>query len=151
MAASSIVNDNSNVNYGVGNEIIYNTELLKYNLCGYNDVYILVKSDISVTVTPTTQVAFNNGAPLTKCIRKVDGVTTNDEEDLDLVMSMYNLIEYSSNYSEPTGSLWFYSKDEAINFNVNIANIDDFKSFKYKAKLLETAVAQASQIMLIEF
>ena len=66
-------------------------------------------------------------------------------------MSMYNLIEYSSNYSEPTGSLWFYSKDEAINFNANIANIDDFKSFKYKAKLLETAVAQASQIMLMEF
>ena len=66
-------------------------------------------------------------------------------------MSIYNLIEYSSNYSEPTGSLRFYSKDEATNFNANIANIDDLKSFKYKAKLIETTVAQASQIMLMEF
>ena len=49
---------------------------------------------------------------------------------------MYNLIEYSSNFSETTGSLWFYSKDEATGFNNNFGNTDDFKSFKYKAKLL---------------
>ena len=39
---------------------------------------------------------------------------------------MYNLIEYSSNYSETTGSLWFYFKDEVINFNANIANTDEY-------------------------
>ena len=39
---------------------------------------------------------------------------------------MYNLIEYSSNYSETTKSLWFYSKKEATNFNNDIANTDDF-------------------------
>ena len=49
---------------------------------------------------------------------------------------MYNLIEYSSNYSETTGSLWFYSKDEATNFNADIANHNNFRSFKYKTKLL---------------
>ena len=49
---------------------------------------------------------------------------------------MYNLIEYSSNYSETTVSLWFYSKDEATNFNANIANDNNFKSFKYKTELL---------------
>ena len=49
---------------------------------------------------------------------------------------MYNLIEYSSNYSVATGSLQFYSKDEAADFNVNIINDNRFKSFKYKAKLL---------------
>ena len=47
-------------------------------------------------------------------------------------MPMYNLIVYSSNYSETTGSIWFYSKDEAINFNVSIANDNNFESFKYK-------------------
>ena len=52
------------------------------------------------------------------------------------------MIEYSSNYSETTGSLWFYSKDEATNFNANIANIDNFKFFKYKAKLLRNTEAQ---------
>ena len=46
---------------------------------------------------------------------------------------MYNLIEYSSNYSETTGTLWFYSK---------VANTNNFKSFKYKAKLLGKTVAQ---------
>ena len=55
---------------------------------------------------------------------------------------MYNLIEYSSNYSEGTGSLWFYSKDEAINFNADISNTDEFKVFKCKAKLLGNTAAQ---------
>ena len=58
-------------------------------------------------------------------------------------MPMYNLIEYSSNYSETTGSLWFYSKDNAINIaNADNANDDDFKSFKYKAELLENTSAE---------
>ena len=55
---------------------------------------------------------------------------------------MYNLIEYSLNYSETTGNLWFYSKDEATDFNYNIANTNDFKSFTYKAKLLGNTDAQ---------
>ena len=56
-------------------------------------------------------------------------------------MPMYNPVEYSSNYSEATGSLCVYSKDEATNFNANIANDDNFKSFKYKAKLLGNTAA----------
>ena len=55
---------------------------------------------------------------------------------------MYNLIEYSSNYSKTTGTLWFYSKDEPTNFNANMANSINFKSFEYKAKLLGNTVAK---------
>ena len=55
---------------------------------------------------------------------------------------MHILIEYSSNYSETTRSLCFYSKDEATNFNNNIENIDDFKSLKHKAKLLANTITQ---------
>ena len=51
-------------------------------------------------------------------------------------MPMYNLIEYSSNYSEITESFWFYSKDEATDFINNMAKIDNSKSFKYRVKLL---------------
>ena len=51
-------------------------------------------------------------------------------------MPMYNLLEYSSNYSDETGSLCFYSKDEANNFNADIADDNAFKSFSYKVKLL---------------
>ena len=57
-------------------------------------------------------------------------------------MPMYNLIEYSSRSSETTGSLWFYTKDEATSFNADIANTNNFKSYKYKAKLLGNTVAQ---------
>ena len=49
---------------------------------------------------------------------------------------MYNLVEYSSNYSEITGSLRFHSKNEATYFNADIANDNNFKSFEHKAKLL---------------
>ena len=63
-------------------------------------------------------------------------------------MLMYNLIEYSSNYSEIIGSLWFYSKDEATNFNVDIENTDDFKSFKDKAKLIGNTVAEKANTVL---
>ena len=56
-------------------------------------------------------------------------------------MPIYNLLEYKSNYSETTESLWFYSKDEATNFNADIAN-NNVKSFEYKAKLLGNAVTQ---------
>ena len=72
-----------------------------------------------------------------KCITKIDGTTTYDAEDLDLVMAIYNLIEYSSNCSEKTGSLWFYYKDETNNFNAEIDNTNNFNSFECKTKLLE--------------
>ena len=55
-------------------------------------------------------------------------------------MEIHNLIEYSSNYSETTGCLWFYLKDEATNFNADIANDNNFRSFKYKTKLLENTI-----------
>ena len=126
----NIVNDNSKANYGIGSEIIYNTEVLISILCDYNDFYILVKGNITVTAAPEIKITFKNCAQFTKCITKIDGTALDDDENLDLVMLMYNLIEYSSNYSEKTGNLWFYSKDEATNINNNIANTDDFKSFK---------------------
>ena len=67
-------------------------------------------------------------------------------EDLDFVTPVHNLIEYSSNYSETTGSLWFYSKDEATDFNADIVNDNNFKSFKYNIKLLANTVAQADNV-----
>ena len=108
------VNGNSKANDNAANEIIYNTEVLKSNLCDYNDAYILVRGDITVVAAPATQVAFKNCAPFTKCITKIDGTTIDDAEDLDLVMPMYNLIEYSSNYSERTEVYGFILKMKQI-------------------------------------
>ena len=131
-----IANDQSNSNYDVGNEIIYNTEVLKSNLCDYNDAYILVRADIIIVGDNGSQVALKNCTPFIKCITKIDRTTIDDAGDLDLAMPIYNLLEYSSNYSDTTGSLPSYSKEKANNFNDNIAYTYAFKSFEYKARLL---------------
>ena len=55
-------------------------------------------------------------------------------------MQIHSLIDYSSNYSEITGCLWFYLKNEGTSFNTDIANDNNFKSFKYKTKLLENTI-----------
>ena len=55
----------------------------KYLLNDYSDAYILVKGGITVTAAPATQVEFQNWAPFTKCITKIDGTTIDDADDLD--------------------------------------------------------------------
>ena len=129
----NIVNDIANTNYKAKNEITYNTEALKSSICDYNHTYIPVSGGITVTAASTTQVVFKNRTPFIKRITKINETTIDDAE---------NLIEYSSSVSEITGNLCFYSKDEANNFNNNIGNTNNFKSFEYIAKLLETKVAQ---------
>ena len=70
------VSDNSKANYGVGNEIIYNTEVLKYSICDYNDAYISVRDDITIADRNlANEVAFKNCAAFTKCITKIDETT----------------------------------------------------------------------------
>ena len=71
----NIVNDQSNTNYDVGNEIIYNTEVLKSNFSDYNNAYILVRGNVTITGHQVTQVAFKNCAPFTICITKINGIT----------------------------------------------------------------------------
>ena len=89
----------------------------------------MVRGDTTVTAAPEAWIAFKKCTPFTKYIAEIDGTTTiDDAEDLDLVMPIYNLLEYSSNYSETTGCLWFYAKDEATNFNADIWNTNNFKS-----------------------
>ena len=78
----NIINDQLNSNYNVGNEIIYNTEILKSNLCDYNDAYILLSGNITVVAAPIRQVAFKTCAPFTKCIPKTGKTTIDDAEGL---------------------------------------------------------------------
>ena len=130
----NIVNDQPNANYDVRNEIS-TSQVLKSNLCEFNDAYILVRGGTTINEHNATQVVFKNCAPNTKCITKIDGTIIGDAGDSNLVIPLYNLIEHSSEYPETMGSLWFYSKDEATKSGADIAN-KKFKSFEYKAKLL---------------
>ena len=74
------INDQSNINYDAANEIIYNTEVLKSNLCDFNDAYILVKGNISIAGNMSAHVAFKNYAPFIKRITKNDGTTIDDAD-----------------------------------------------------------------------
>ena len=81
----NIENDNSKANYNAANETI-NTEILRSNLCDYNNASNLVTGNITVVTAPLTQVAFKNCATFTKSITKINGTTIVQVEDLDLVM-----------------------------------------------------------------
>ena len=75
------------------------------------------------------EITFKNCAPFTKCISRINNTDIDNAHDIDIVMPMYNLIEYSDNYSKTSGSLWQYYKDDP---NDNLANSE---SFKFKVKI----------------
>ena len=141
------INDESRGAYNVNSQIKFKTTMLKSSLCDYSDVYILVKGTISVNNTAAAGAGANNTnkkvilkscAPFTNCISKINNTQIDNAKDIDIVMSMYNLIEYSDNYAKTTGSLWQYCKDiparndneEIIVFDVN--NVTDSFNFKVK-------------------
>ena len=125
------VYDQSEGNYNVNKEIRIKTSMLRSDLCDFNDAYIVAKGTITVTEPDNAKrnnvVAFKYNAPFINCISKINGVKIDNAEDLDIVMSMYNLHEYSKNYRKTTGSLWNYYRDEPSN-----PLSSDSESFKYK-------------------
>ena len=111
------VYDLSGGNYNVNKEIRIKTSMLRSDLCEFNDAYIVVKGDITLEGDKDANkrnknLPFKNNAPFINCISKIDPVKINNAKDLDVVMSMYNLLEYSKNYRKTTGSLWNYYRDE---------------------------------------
>ena len=93
--------------------------MLRSDLCNFNDAYVVVKGIITATNPNNAKrnkaVAFKNNAPFINCISKINGVKIDNAEDLDVVMPMYNLLEYSKNYRKTIGSLWNYYRDEPSN------------------------------------
>ena len=106
-------NDENRERYG-SNDIKFKTTMLRSNLCDYTDAYIHVKGTITITGAEDAAarqaderdkgVIFKNCAPFTKCISRINNTDIDTAQDIDILMPMYNLIEYSDNYSK---SLWF--------------------------------------------
>ena len=114
--------------------------MLRSNLCDYADSYILVKGTITITGEGANAAAeraderdkgvtFKNCAPFTKCISRINNTDIDNAHDIGIVMPMYNLIEYSDNYSKTSGNLWQYYKDDPND------NLTDSESFKSKVKI----------------
>ena len=138
-----IINDQNNGQYGRGNEndstIKFETKVFKPNLCDHSDAYILVTGDIKVAgVAADTTVAFKNCSPFTICVTHINEDHVKTAENLDIIIPMYNLIEYSNNYADSSGSLCQFKRNESLMNdagNLNNVALDNSTSFKYKASL----------------
>ena len=127
--------------YKPSKQIRFKTSMLRSDLCDFSDAYIVVKGTITVTNPDNNpydkKLAFKNNAPIVSCISKINNTLIDNAEDLDVIMPMYNLLEYSKKYSKTTGSFWNYYRDEpnsGANNNINYS-IKDSKSFDYKTSI----------------
>ena len=125
--------------------------MIRSDFCHYSDVYIIVKGKITVEEDNdrkkknNKKLTFKNNALFRSCISKINSTFIDNLEGLGIAMAMYNLLEYSDNYSMTSGSFWNYYRGEVnddeyennnandrINNNETIAS----KSFEYKTKLI---------------
>ena len=111
------VYDQSEKNYSVDKEIRIETSMISSELCDFSDAYIVVKGDITLegdnnASKRNKNLTFKNNAPFISCISKTNGIKTDNAEDLDVVMPLYNLLGYSKNCTKTTGSLWNYYRDQ---------------------------------------
>ena len=137
--------------YNENKSIRFKTPMLRSNLCDYSDAYILVKGTITVMAPGVHNNANNirdkrnrplilkNNAPFVSCITRINGELIEDADNLDIVITIYNLLEYSKNYRKTIGSLYNYYRDELSDdaddntfANINVVNSE---AFKYKNKI----------------
>ena len=138
--------------YNENKSIRFKTLMLRSNLCDYSDAYILVKGTITVRALGVDNNANNirdkrnrpiilkNNAPF---VTRINGELIEDADNLDIVMSMYNLLEYSKNYRKTIGSLYNYYRDElsdkADDDNFGNIKVVNSNTFKYKNKIIGNA------------
>ena len=138
------VNSLSNT-YNENKSIRFKTPMLRSDLYDYADAYILVNGTITVAGNQprdrqNKQVILKNNVPFVSCITRINGDLIEDADDLDIVMPMYNLLEYSKSYRKNIGSLYNYYSDE-LNDDTDLNNfannnVVSSNSFQYKNKII---------------
>ena len=152
-------NDEERGTYSPNKQIKFKTTLLRCSLCDYNDAYILVKGNITVSNTAAgcgnanntnKKVIFKNCTPFTSYISKINNTQIDNRENIYIAMPMYNLVEYSDNYSKTSGSLWQYGKKiPAVNDDGNIADFNGANatdSFNFKTKITGQTAADNNNV-----
>ena len=140
------INDEARGTYSPNKQIKFKTAMLRASLCDYSVAYILVKGNIRVNNTAADgsdanntnkKVIFKNCAPFTSCISKINNTQIDNAKYIDIVMPMYDLIEYNDNYSKTSEGLWQFCKGiPAVNDDGNIVEFnganatDSFNFFK---------------------
>ena len=104
--------------HSTSKQIRFKTSMLRSNLYDYSDACIIVKE--AITIDGTNELAYDkkltlrNNASFINCIWKINNTLINSAEGLDIVMPVYNLIEYGKNSSKTLGILWNYCRDEPM-------------------------------------
>ena len=139
------INDESREAYNVNGQIKFKTTMLNSSLCDYSDSYLLLKGTVystGIAAAPNNsnkKVMFKNCAPITNSISEINNTQVDSAKDIDIVMPMHNLIEYSNNYSNTAISLRQYCKDITALYNngniVDFNGTDATESFNSKAKI----------------
>ena len=141
------VNSLSNT-YNENKSIRFKTPMLRSSLCDYSDAYILVKGTAMVNgvvngaeneiLRRNRPLILKSNAPFVSCMTKINNEFIEYAAD-DIVMPMYNLLEYSKNYRKTIGSLCNYYRDELSDDNnpneFPITNVVNSNTFKYKNKI----------------
>ena len=146
-----VIDSESKSGYLHEDPIKFLTKSIESSLCDYSDAYILVTGNIAVTrataaagnhplktkqpLAVATQVAFKNPASFKDCRTELNGTFVDYADFINIAMPRYNLIEYSDNYSDNSGSLWGFKRDE-INNNANVTNDDNAYHLSTKQTLL---------------
>ena len=138
------VNSLSNT-YNENKSIRFKAPMLRSDFCDYADAYILINSTITVAGNhprdrQNRPLILKDNAPFISCITRINGELIEDADDLDIVMPMYNLLDYSKNYKNTIGSLYNYYRDElnddADNKNFANNNVVSSNTFNYKNKII---------------
>ena len=140
--------------YNENKSIRFKTPMLRSNLCDYSDAYISVKGTFTVAGNNLRDrrnrpLILKNNAPFVSCITRINGELIEYADDLDIVMPMYNLLEYSKNYRKTIG-LYNYYRDElsndANNNQFNNIKVVNSNTFKYKNKKLIIQIIKVQKI-----
>ena len=147
-----VIDDQNNTDCGeengVSTTVKFETKVIKSNLCDYSDAYILVTGNITATGGDAkTRVAFKNRTLFRKWIAHINNEHVDNADNLDIIMPLYNLIEYSDNYSDTLRSLRQFKRDKQNMNNGNFANVTtaDSSSFKYKSSFIKKSTATTNK------
>ena len=159
------VNSLSNT-YNENKSIRFKTPMLRSDLCDYADAYILINGTIIVTANAGANnirdernrpLILKNNASFVSCITKINNELIEDAEDLDVVMPVYNLLEYSKNCRKTIGSFYNYYREELSNDddddddnNFNNIKIVNSNAFKYKNKIIGNTYNVDAAVMQIK-
>ena len=108
--------------YNKSDSLKFETESIKSSLCSHSNTFILVTRDITINEGNDTEVAFKNCESFSTCKIEINNVFIDEANHVYIAMSMYNLNEYSGNYSVTLRSLWQFKRDEVPANDANLCN-----------------------------